>query len=154
MPLVVECGVIDFGAHTVKRWLNLQAGITNLIETYSPEMILIETNFVYKNIKSTAGLNQLRGAIKLIAALKGIKVEDLDNNATKKYILGGTRYWDPKELKYTSVTKDMMLAAVKKALCGESILPQEHDAGDAVALALTYYQAPLVPIPLARKPKS
>jgi Holliday junction resolvasome RuvABC endonuclease subunit len=154
IPLVKDCGVIDIGAHTIKRWINLESEIKNLFQRFSPKLILIEENFIFKNVRTTASLNQLRGAVLLLAALHNVKVDYIDNNSAKKALLGGTRYWDTSLGKYVGVTKEMMLTAVKNCLCGESIIPQNDDAADAVALALTYYNANINPAPLARKPKA
>ena len=142
--------MVDMGAHTVKRWINLDHSVRQLFDKFKPELIIIEDNFVHKNVRSTAGLNQLRGAVLLLAALHGVKVNIIDNNTAKKKVLGGTRYWNGS--KYAGVTKDMMLTAVKDYLCPESVLPVTDDAADAIALALVYYEASLTPKPLARKP--
>lgn len=144
--------MIDIGAHTIKRWINLEEQVRQLVTKFSPELLIIEENFVYKNIKTTAALNQLRGAVLLLAALHKIKVEYVDNQKAKKKILGNTKYWDQTENKYLSVTKDMMLTAIQEAICSCSKKPQSHDAADAVALALTYYDAPVPLVSLPRRP--
>jgi crossover junction endodeoxyribonuclease RuvC len=151
LPQVAACGTIDIGAHTVKRWINLEAHVKGVIETYRPDLIIIEENFIFKNVKTTAALNQLRGAVLLLAALKGVAVGGVNNKTAKKHMLGSTNYWDG--TKYVSVTKDMMKDAVCKALCDRSIPPHDHDSADAIALALTYYETPVPDAGLARKPK-
>jgi Holliday junction resolvasome RuvABC endonuclease subunit len=159
IPQVLNCGTIDFGAHSVKRWIILQSEILNLFKTYTPELLIIEENFQFKNVKTTASLNQLRGAVLLLAASRGVKTSFVDNNLAKKKMLGGTQYWDPQALtktgasgKYVAVTKAMMKDAVTRVLCSCSVLPRDDDAADAIALALTHYQTDIAPIPLARKP--
>jgi Holliday junction resolvasome RuvABC endonuclease subunit len=149
---VAACGVLKFGSHTTKRWLVLESEIKTLFRSYKPDLVILETNFQYKNVKTTAGLNQLRGAVCLLAALDGIEVRFLDNNQAKKHMLGGTKWWNGE--KYAGVTKEMMEAAVCAALCEHSMQPQENNAADAVAIAFTYFDVKLEPTPLARKPQA
>ncbi len=155
LPLVVACKTIDFGSHTVKRWITLQAEIETLFNQFSPDAVIIEKNFIFKNVKTTASLNQLLGAVLLLCALRNIKVEFIDNNSAKSKLLGGTRYWDPSLGKYVGVTKDMMQTAVNDVLCKHSVTADDHDSADAVALGLTFFDTPVTIItPLARKPKA
>lgn len=153
-PLVVECGTIDIGAHTTKRWLNLESQITGLLTRFTPELVIIEQNFIFKNVKTTAALNQLRGVILLLAAMRGIKVDFVDNNSAKKRMLGSTKYWDPIEQKYLGVSKDMMHEAVLDAMCPDCVAPApgDNDASDAIALAFAFYEVEVTPRPLPRKP--
>ena len=119
---------------------------------YKPDLLVIEKNFIAKNVRTTAALNQLLGVVLLLAAQKKVKVEYIDNNVAKKKMLGGTRYWDPVSKKYLGVTKDMMQKAVIDAICCCAVIPTDYDSADAIALAWAYYDGPVEVIPLARKP--
>ena len=153
VPLINACGTVNIGAHTVKRWIILQAEVMKLLISYEPELLVIEKNFMARNVKTTAALNQLLGVVLLLAAQRGVRVEYIDNNVAKKKILGGTRYWDPTLTKYVSVTKEMMFKAISGVICSCAKAPTDFDAADAIALAWAYYDAPVtVSISLARKP--
>jgi Holliday junction resolvasome RuvABC endonuclease subunit len=108
---------------------------------------------MHKNPRSTAALNQLQGAVRLIAALKNIACEFIDNNVAKRVFFKG-KSWDAEKNKYVAPSKDQMTSAVTAAVCADSILPSDghQDGYDAIALAMAYYEAPVTPIVLPRRP--
>ncbi len=123
--------------------------MSGLFERFNPQLVIIEMNFQYRNVRTTAMLNQLRGVILLISAQRHIGVEFIDNNTAKKRMLGGTRFWNGE--KYVGVTKEMMLGAITEALCPDSALPADTDAADAIALGMAYFEADITPVALPRK---
>lgn len=150
LPLVAECGTINIGSHTVKRYLKLEAEIKALFDKFTPEFVIIESNFQFQNVKTFAVLNQLRGAVLLLAYHRGIAVEFVDNNAAKKKMLGSTKWWNGEA--YVGVTKKMMEAAVGKTICEHSAKPEDDNAADAIAIGFTYWDVQVNPDPLPRKP--
>lgn len=151
LPLVAECGTLKFGSDSVKRFLKLEAEIKQLLLRFTPELVIIESNFQYKNPKTFALLNQLRGAVMLIAFQRGFEVQFIDNNEAKKKMLGGTRWWNGE--KYVGITKAMMEAAVGKTICEHCAKPDSNDAADAIAIGFTYWDISVETDPLPRKPQ-
>jgi len=155
-PLVIECGMLRLTAHETRRFTNLAVQFEELLDLHRPALVLIEQNFVFRNVRSTAALNQLQGLIRYLCATAygglGVDVAMVDNNTSKKFVLGSTQYWNGEA--YVGVTKDMLETGVRAVLCGDCVLPAvgDHDAFDAIAIGLAYYDAPLVPAALARRP--
>jgi Holliday junction resolvasome RuvABC endonuclease subunit len=150
LPLVVACGMIDMGSQSVARFLRLDSEIKALFNRFKPELIIVEGNFVYKNIKTTCVLNQLLGAVRLLAALNGIDVSFMDNNSSKSKMLGSTKFWDGE--KYVGVTKDMMEAAVGTSICEHSAKPADDNAADAIAIGFAHFDTKTTPVPLPKRP--
>lgn len=150
---MVECGTIACGNHSVKRYLILEESLRFLITRFRPKLVIVEMNFSYRNIKTYAILNQLQGAIRLICAQQGIELDMLDNNTSKKYVLGTTQFWNGE--KYVGVTKQMMADGVASILCPDAVMPAEgeYDAFDAIAIGLAYYDHPIERVALPRKPE-
>src|SRR6266404_4569452 len=67
--------VIDFGCirppvklESAQRYLTLFTALEQLIETYRPNAVAVETQFVYKNVQSALKLGMARGVATLAAS--------------------------------------------------------------------------------------
>lgn len=111
------------------RYLEIHYGIDHLIETYQPEVVVIETQFVQKNIQSAIKLGMARGVVLISAKRRGIKVVEYAPAKAKKAVAGNGR-----------ATKKQIQGMMQKLLCLDAI-PEPEDAADALALALCHAQA-------------
>ncbi|MGE3954100.1 MAG: crossover junction endodeoxyribonuclease RuvC [Parachlamydiales bacterium] len=103
-------------------------GIGHLIETYRPDAIAIETQFVNKNIRSAFGVHATAGVITLAATLRDIPVYEYAPSKAKIAVTG-------KGL----ASKEQMQAMVARLLSLPEYPPS--DAADALALAICHLHA-------------
>ncbi len=128
--------VVDYGVVTTpkectlpERLLQLEEGVTELIETYKPENVAIEELFFSKNITTGIAVAEARGVI-LLTAVKslGREVYEYTPNQIKQAITG-----------YGGADKMQMQHMVQALLRLKSV-PRPDDAADALAVALCHAQ--------------
>lgn len=109
-----------------ERYLEIHYGIDQLIETYAPEVLVVETQFVHKNVQSAIKLGMARGVILLSALRKGVKVVEYAPAKAKKAVVGRG-----------NATKAQVQSMTQRLLELEEI-PEPEDAADALMLALCH----------------
>ncbi len=128
--------VVDYGVVTTpkectlpERLLQLEEGVTELIDTYKPENVAIEELFFSKNITTGIAVAEARGVI-LLTAVKslGREVYEYTPNQIKQAITG-----------YGGADKMQMQHMVQALLRLKSV-PRPDDAADALAVALCHAQ--------------
>jgi crossover junction endodeoxyribonuclease RuvC len=100
--------------------------IETLIETHRPDVLSVETQFVYKNVQSAMKLGMARGMALLAAARQNIPIFEYAPKKAKLAITG-----------YGSANKAQMQKMIQ-LLLNLPELPEPEDAADALALALCH----------------
>ncbi|MCB1149459.1 MAG: crossover junction endodeoxyribonuclease RuvC [Chlamydiia bacterium] len=108
-----------------KYWIIFSA-LHGLIEKYRPETVVIETQFVQRNVQTALKLGMARGASIIAAKMSGAAVEEYSPSTVKKAVTGRG-----------GATKGQVQAMVQNLLRLKT-LPTPEDAADALALAIAY----------------
>lgn len=109
-----------------KKYYAIFKGITSLIETYKPDAVSVETQFVYKNAQTALKLGMARGACLIAAASHGIPVFEYTPTKAKRAVVGNG-----------SASKGQVQKMVQSLLSLDE-LPEPEDAADALALAICH----------------
>ncbi|MBJ7449019.1 MAG: crossover junction endodeoxyribonuclease RuvC [Parachlamydiales bacterium] len=129
-----SCQAVDFGCimppSTVAlelRYLAIFQGIEALIEKHKPDVLVVETQYVHKNVQSAIKLGMARGAIVIAAAKNGVEVVSYAPTEAKSAVVG------------TGRASKQQVQSMVKALLGLKELPTPEDAADALALAICHW---------------
>ncbi len=124
---------LDFGAirppakaTAARRYLVIFNAIETLLDTYSPEMIAVESQFVHKNVASAMKLSMARAMVILAAEKREIPLFEYTPKKAKLAVTGSG-----------SASKEQVQKMVQLLLCLKEI-PHPDDAADALALALCH----------------
>jgi crossover junction endodeoxyribonuclease RuvC len=110
-----------------ERLETLHHGLSQVIETYHPDVVVIEELFsMYAHPRSALLMAHARGVLMLAARQAGVAVHSFLPNEVKQVIAGDGH-----------AGKTAMQNAVKSRLKLKEI-PEPHDAADALALALCF----------------
>lgn len=127
---------VDFGCvrppPTLKltdRYLIIFNGVEELLEKHRPHALVVETQFVQKNVQSAIKLGMARGIIIIAAKRKGISVFEYGPTKAKSAVVGNGR-----------ASKQQVQGMVKLLLNLDTI-PTPEDAADALALAICHAQS-------------
>lgn len=126
---LIEGGVISPGRleQLSDRLAELQRGLTDVITTFRPDIMIVEEVFSRTAYPRTAILMaHARGALVCAAAMAGIPVRDYAATAVKRALVGRG-----------GATKDQVAAMVVHALRLRKP-PAPADVTDALALAIAY----------------
>jgi len=122
---------LDYGAirNTSKtphseRLLVIYEHLIEVIERFQPSILSLEGVFMSKNAQSALKLGQVRGAVMVTAASRGVKIREFSPAEVKSAVTG-----------YGRAEKEQVQKMVKSML-GLPSIPRPHDAADALALAL------------------
>lgn len=128
VPLrLVECGVIRTRPRDPlpQRLLEISAGIRELIQRYTPDLMAVEDVFYSRNVHTTLALGHARGVVLLAAAEADVPIEEYPPAEIKKAVVGSG-----------NATKEQVQYMLTQLLhLRES--PQPSDAADGVAAAVT-----------------
>jgi crossover junction endodeoxyribonuclease RuvC len=126
---------LDFGcihpppsAKFSERCLIIANCLDSILDTFSPEVLIVETQYVDKNVQSAIKLGMIRGVVILAAKRRGIKVFQYAPTQAKLAVVGSGK-----------ASKSQVQQMVKYLLHLDEI-PHPEDASDALALALCYAQ--------------
>lgn len=108
-----------------KYWIIFSA-LRQLMEKYSPETVVIETQFVQRNVQTALKLGMARGAAVIAAKMSDAYVVEYSPSTVKKAVTGLGR-----------ASKTQMQSRVQNLLRLKSP-PTPEDAADALALAITF----------------
>lgn len=124
---------IDFGCvrpppslKLTDRYLIIFNGVEELLERYRPHALVVETQFVQKNVQSAIKLGMARGIIIIAAKRKGISVFEYGPTKAKSAVVGNGR-----------ASKQQVQGMIKLLLNLDKI-PTPEDAADALALAVCH----------------
>jgi len=107
------------------RLVQLQTGLTEIIERFHPLEAAVEETFVNKNAASALKLGQARGIALLVPAAAGLQVGEYAPNTVKKTVVG-----------VGHAQKQQVAHMVKMQLPGA--MPVGPDAADALAIAICH----------------
>lgn len=124
---------LDYGCIRPPADINLSArygiiyeGIITLIERYQPADVVVETQFVKRNVQSAIKLGMARGMAILAAQQKGIPLWEYAPAKAKQAVTGSGR-----------AAKEQVQRMVQKLL-QLTTKPTPEDAADALALAICH----------------
>lgn len=123
----VDCGNIKNSAKaTLTECLRaIHAKVTELIATYNPETMAVESVIYGKNAGTMLVLGEARGAVLTAAADAGLSVYEYEPRRMKKAICGN------------GLAEKEQIQRMVKTLLGLAELPQ-NDAADALGLAICH----------------
>lgn len=124
----VTYGAITTLAHTAfeDRLAEIHADMNELLTTFAPDAMAIETLFFTTNQKTAMAVAQARGVILLCAKLKGIPIFEYTPLQVKQSVAG-----------YGRATKKQMQEMTRRLLKLKDI-PKPDDAADALAMAICH----------------
>jgi len=114
------------GLPLTERLLGISAKLRELLETYRPEAVSIESMFFARNAQSAITLAQARGAALLTVAEFGIPVFEYPPTTVKQAVTG-----------YGRATKEEVQKMVR-ILLKDRALSGKSDATDALAIAICH----------------
>jgi crossover junction endodeoxyribonuclease RuvC len=137
--IVLENGVaraLDYGCirppvslKLSDRYLVIFEAVEALIEKYRPDALVVETQYVSKNVQSAIKLGMARGVIVVAAKRKKVAVYEYAPSKAKLAVVGSGK-----------ASKHQVQGMVK-LLLNLSEIPTPEDAADALALALCHAQS-------------
>jgi crossover junction endodeoxyribonuclease RuvC len=131
----VEGGVyhpIDYGCirppkdlKLTDRYLIIYNCVSELIDKYGPEVLIVESQYVHKNVQSAIKLGMSRGIIMLSAKQRKMPIYEYYPTKSKLAVVG------------TGKASKSQVQQMIKQLLNLSMIPPE-DAADALALAICH----------------
>jgi len=136
----LEYGVIktspSFSAPERLKKLNNE--LSRIIKNHQPEVLVVESLYFFRNLKTAIPVSQAKGVILLTAAKNNIPVREFTPLQVKLAITGFG--WAEKE----AVQKKMKLILKLKEV------PKPDDAADALAIAMAFYLKKEVKISISK----
>lgn len=125
---LVECGVVRTAARAPlpDRLRTIYDGVTELIAQHQPDVVVVESVFYGKNVRSSLTLSHARGVILLAAAQAGIRVAEYSPATVKQAVAGRGR------------AAKTQIGYMVQQLLRLQRPPTPADAADGVAVALAY----------------
>lgn len=128
--------LLDFGCirppakkKLTDRYLIIYEGVEELLLEYTPQVLVVESQYVHRNPQSALKLGMARGMAILAAKKKGLSVFEYAPSKAKRAVVGNGR-----------ASKYQVQAMVGKLLNLASS-PEPEDAADALALAICHAHA-------------
>jgi len=109
-----------------ERYLTIFEAITHLIEKHQPDVLAVETQFMYKNAQSALKLGMAKGAVLLAAAKAKVPIFEYAPKKAKLAVVGNG-----------AASKEQLQKMIQLLLKLPQ-LPEPEDAADALALALCH----------------
>lgn len=129
------CQPIDYGCirppkdwKLSDRYLAIFNGIEELLSKYSPKALVVESQFVQKNVQSAIKLGMARGIAIIAAKKRGMPVYEYAPTKAKRAVVGNGR-----------ASKEQVQAMIQCLL--SLAVPAPLDASDALALAICHAHA-------------
>lgn len=126
--------VLDYGCikppadwKLTDRYLIIHNAIGELIDKFHPDSIVIETQFVHKNVQSAIKLGMARGVAIIAAKQRGCAVFEYSPTKAKMAVVGNGH-----------ASKQQVQGMLKMLLQLQELPPE--DAADALALAICHAQ--------------
>lgn len=118
-------GTISPPGELSERLKGIYDGLRELIDTYSPEVVVMESPFFAKNVMSTLKLGQVQGVVLLAATHSSLSSVTYTPMEVKSAVAG-----------YGKATKPQVREMVKRLLKLDQ--PLSLDASDALAVAICH----------------
>lgn len=128
-PRLVEAGIVKLDARLSleKRLVQLQHDLDDLLDEFSPQMVVVEKLYAhYRHPRTAILMAHARGVILFCAQRKGLDIVHLPSTEVKKAVTG-----------YGHASKLQMQRAVQ-AQFNLAEPPSPPDVADALAIALTH----------------
>ncbi len=128
-PKYVDMGIFDLRKirNPYEKLANTFAGVQELIDTYNPDELAVESPFYGKNAQVILKLGRAQGAAITAATIKGIPVKEYAPRSAKIAICGNG-----------AASKEQVSVMIQKTL-GVQLDPKHLDATDALAIALCHF---------------
>lgn len=110
-----------------KRLANIYAGVSQVLDRYSPDVVSIEEAFYAVNASTALKLGQVRGVVLLVAEQRGLEIAEYAPRLIKQTVTG-----------YGAADKHQVGEMVRVLLRMKSV-PTPHDAADALAIAICHF---------------
>lgn len=127
------CVPIDYGCirppshlKLSERYLVIFDSIEELIEKHQPTVLVVETQYVHKNVQSALKLGMARGAVMIAAKKRGLSIFEYAPTSAKRAVVGNGR------------ASKFQVQGMVQHLLKLASPPQPEDAADALALAICY----------------
>ena len=126
---LVEFGVVKLStsASFSSRLLKICRGLEEVIEKLKPDACAIEEAFYAVNPKVILKLGQVRGVALLVAESAGLEIGEYSPRLVKQTVAG-----------YGNADKRQVQEMVK-VLLSLRVVPEPHDAADALAVAICHF---------------
>lgn len=111
-----------------ERYLVIFSSIEELIDQHRPDALVVETQYVHKNVQSAIKLGMARGVVMIAAKNKGLPIFEYAPTKAKLAVVGNGR-----------ASKSQIQGMVQRLL-NLAHLPEPEDAADALALAICHAQ--------------
>lgn len=111
-----------------QRYLVIFKSVEELIDKYAPDALVVETQYVHKNVQSAIKLGMARGVVIIAAKSRSLPVYEYAPTKAKKAVVGNG-----------GASKYQVQAMVQRLL-NLLELPEPADAADALALAICHAQ--------------
>lgn len=108
------------------RYLIIFDSIAELIEKYCPSCLVVETQYVNKNVQSALKLGMARGIIMIAAKKKGMPVFEYAPSVAKRSVVGNCR------------ASKFQVQGMVQRLLSLPLPPEPEDAADALSLAICH----------------
>lgn len=108
------------------RYLIIFNGVEQLIKTYQPDALVVETQYVHKNVQSALKLGMARGIAIIAAKKNGLDVFEYAPSRAKRAVVGNGN------------ASKFQVQKMVQSLLSLDLLPEPEDAADALALALCH----------------
>ena len=126
--IMKDCGCIitKSSMPLPERLLILYSSLEGIIKKEMPDTLCLEKQYLYQNAQSVLSTSEARGVIILLAAKKGISVQEYNPKSVKVAITG-----------YGGADKNQVREMVKRLL-NIKTLPVIKDVSDAIAVGLCH----------------
>lgn len=111
------------------RYLVIFNSVDELLEKYKPDCLVVETQYVKKNVQSAIKLGMARGAVVIAAARRKVQIFEYAPSKAKLAVVG------------TGQASKQQVQGMVKLILDLPIIPEPEDAADALALAICHAQA-------------
>lgn len=111
-----------------QKLARIHHSLSQLIDSYLPQALILEDVFYHKNIRSTLKLGEVRGVCLLAAAQNEIPVFTYAARRVKKAVVG------------TGAAGKAQVQKMVQVILELEELPSPSDVADALALGITFFQ--------------
>lgn len=108
------------------RYLIIFNSVGELLEKFRPNALVVESQYMHKNVQSAIKLGMARGSIVIAARQRGIEVHEYYPTQAKLAVVGNGK------------ASKAQVQAMTQRLLNLSVLPEPEDAADALSLAICH----------------
>ncbi len=112
-----------------QRLQKINNELAKLLQQHQPAVMVVESLYFFKNLKTAMPVSQAKGVILLTAAKKNIPVHEFTPPQVKMLVAGSGK------------AEKIQVQKKIKSIFGMKEIPKPDDAADALAIALTYVYA-------------